>query len=324
MHPKFRLFAQKIDRQIERLIVFWRYVVVQTKRIKLPFFEGLSIYDVATFFWKGIYEGAVSTRAGSISFSFFMALFPALIFVFTLIPYIPIDGFQEEIFTILQDIMPPTSYELAESTIVDIVSIKRSDLLWITLITSLIFATNGTLSLISNFSITFHKIAFKGFWQQYVSAVVLTIALSILAMISIALLSLGESVFGWMALRGWLDQDFVWLLQISRTITLLFTILFAISLLYNFGPIKGKQWRFISPGSLLATTLVIVSSLAFGYYVDNFAQYNKLYGSIGTLLVIMLWIYINAIGLIIGFELNVSIAGVKYKQQAERDMFSKL
>jgi len=285
-------FLDKILERIKRLLLL---VVLQSRRIKLPLFEGLSLYDVLSFFFKGIYEGAVSTRAGSISFSFFMALFPAVIFLFTLIPYIPIDGFQEDIFDLLHDVMPPNSYELAESTIVDIVTIQRSDLLWITLISTLIFATNGTLSLISNFSTSFHKIAFKSFWGQYLSAIVLTIALSFLLLTSIALLSFGESFLDWMVTRGYLERIAADLLAIVRTVVLIFMILFSISLLYNYGPIKGK-------------------------HVSNFAQYNKLYGSIGTLLVIMLWIYINALGLIIGFELNASIAGVKLHKEEEKQL----
>ena len=318
---RFIAYLDGLIAQFKRLL---RYIVLQSKRLKLPLFEGLSLYDVLYFFFKGIYEGAVTTRAGSISFSFFMALFPGVIFLFTLIPYVPIDGFQQEIFELLHDIMPPNSYDLAESTIVDIVSIKRSDLLWITLVTTLIFATNGTLSLISNFSITFHNIEFKNFWGQYLSAIILTLVLSFLLLISLALLSLGETFFDWVVAKGYLERFSADILQIARTLVLLFTVLLSISLLYNYGPIKGKHWRLISPGSLLATFFIVLSSIAFGVYVTNFAQYNKLYGSIGTLLIIMLWIYINAIGLIIGFELNASIAGAKNKQAEEKELMSKL
>lgn len=307
-----------------KLLFVWKHFLIQNKKIKLPFLEGLSLYDVGKFFISGLYEGAVGTRAGSISFSFFMALFPAIIFLFTLIPFVPIDGFQQQIFELLREVLPPTSYELAESTINDILNIKRTDLLWITLITTIVFATNGTLSLLSNFSFTVHKIAFKNFWQQYVSALWLTIALSFLLIISVALVSLGQSFFDWVVMRGYLAPEAALLIQIGRTIVLLFTVLFAISLLFNFGPVKGKQWRFFSAGSIMATTLVIISSLAFSFYVTNFAQYNKLYGSIGTLLVLLLWIYINAIGLILGFELNMSIANAKSKMYEKQKMMAKL
>ena len=318
MKQVFQQIIRKIDQLIERVKRFFLLILAQSRRIRLPLFDGLSLYDVLSFFFKGIIEGAVSTRAGSISFSFFMALFPAVIFLFTLIPYIPIDGFQEDIFALLKAVMPPNSYELAESTIVDIVSIKRSDLLWITLLSTLIFATNGTLSLISNFSTSFHKINFRGFWGQYLSAIVLTIVLSFLLIISIALLGLGESFFDWLVTKGYLERFAADLFQIARTVFLVFIILLSISLLYNYGPIKGKHWRFLSPGNILATILIILSSLAFSYYVSNFGQYNKLYGSIGTLLVIMLWIYINAIGLIVGFELNASVAGAKLSQEEKQ------
>lgn len=309
---------RSIDALIEKIKPLFRLLVTQSKRLKLPFFEGLSLYDVTYFFFKGIYEGAITTRAGSISFSFFMALFPGIIFLFTLIPYVAGPGMQADIFALLKSVLPPTSYELAESTIVDIVSIKRGDLLWITLISTLIFSTNGTLSLITNFSSSFHKIEYKSFWQQYLSAIVLTVALSILLLVSLTLVSLGESFLNWVVSKGYIEQFAANILNVIRTLILLFTVLLSISLLYNYGPIKGRHWHLISPGSLLATTLTILSSLAFGVYVTNFAQYNKLYGSIGTLLVIMLWIYINAIGLIIGFELNASVAGAKSALEDEQ------
>ncbi len=143
----------------------------------------------------------------------------------------------------------------------------------------------------------------------------LTVALSILLFICIALLGLGETFFDWLVAHGYLERIAANLLAFVRTIVLVFMILLSISLLYNYGPMKSRHWRFLSPGSILATILVILSSLAFSFYVSNFAQYNKLYGSIGTLLVIMLWIYVNAIGLIIGFELNASIAQAKSQQK---------
>ena len=301
-----------------------KFIVLQSKRIKLPFFEGLSLYDVAYFFFKGLYEGAVSTRAGSISFSFFMALFPGIIFIFTLIPYVTGQNLQQEIFETLKTIMPPATYELAESTIVDIVSIKRGQLLWITMLGSLIFATNGTLSLISNFSISFHQIEFKNFWQQYLSAIILTLVMVVLMIFSVALLSFGDTALDWLVERQYIGKIAARVVDWGRSLVLLFTILLAISLLYNYGPVKGKHWRLISAGSILATIFIIVSSIAFGFYVTNFAQYNKLYGSIGTLLVILLWIYINAIGLIIGFELNASVTGAKNKQEEEQNLMSKL
>ena len=279
--------------------------------ITLPLFDGLSLYDVAIFFWKGIYEGAVTSRAASISFSFFLALFPGVIFVFTLIPFIPIDGFQHELFRLLRDVLPPNSFDAAYSTITDILTIKRGDLLGITVAAALFFATNGTLALIGNFGQTIHRLNVRGFWSQYLAAFWLTLALALLLIGGIAVLALGEV---WIPTLIPGDNG-IWLTALARWVVLLGLVLFAISLLFYYGPMRSAPWRFISPGALLATVLVWLTSYLFGIYVTDFSRYNQLYGSIGTLMIIQLWIYVNAIGLIIGFELNASMARAKNRDE---------
>ena len=284
-----------------------------TQTITLPLFDGLSLYDVAIFFWKGIYQGAVTSRAASISFSFFLALFPGVIFVFTLIPFIPIDGFQHELFRLLRDVLPPNSFDAAYSTITDILTIKRGDLLGITVSAALFFATNGTLALIGNFGQTVHRLNVRGFWSQYLAAFWLTLALALLLIGGIAVLALGEV---WIPTLAPGDNG-LWLTALARWVVLLGLVLFAISLLFYYGPMRAAPWRFISPGALLATVLVWLTSYLFGIYVTDFSRYNQLYGSIGTLIIIQLWIYVNAIGLIIGFELNASMARAKKDVHSE-------
>ena len=279
--------------------------------ITLPLFDGLSLYDVAIFFWKGIYEGAVTSRAASISFSFFLALFPGVIFVFTLIPFIPIEGFQHELFRLLRDVLPPNSFDAAYSTITDILTIKRGDLLGITVAAALFFATNGTLALIGNFGQTIHRLNVRGFWSQYLAAFWLTLALALLLIGGIAALALGEV---WIPTLIPGDNG-VWITALARWVVLLGLVLFAISLLFYYGPMRSAPWRFISPGALLATVLVWLTSYLFGIYVTDFSRYNQFYGSIGTLMIIQLWIYVNAIGLIIGFELNASMARAKNRDE---------
>ena len=279
--------------------------------ITLPLFDGLSLYDVAIFFWKGIYEGAVTSRAASISFSFFLALFPGVIFVFTLIPFIPIEGFQHELFRLLRDVLPPNSFDAAYSTITDILTIKRGDLLGITVAAALFFATNGTLALIGNFGQTIHRLNVRGFWSQYLAAFWLTLALALLLIGGIAVLALGEV---WIPTLIPGDNG-IWLTALARWVVLLGLVLFAISLLFYYGPMRSAPWRFISPGALLATVLVWLTSYLFGIYVTDFSRYNQFYGSIGTLMIIQLWIYVNAIGLIIGFELNASMARAKNRDE---------
>ncbi len=285
----------------------WRAVRTTAQNLRLPLFDGLSAYDVAVFFGKGIYEGSVTSRAASISFSFFLALFPGVIFLFTLIPFIPVDGFQSELFKLLRDVLPPNSFDAAYSTITDILTIKRGDLLSVTVIAAFFFATNGTLSLIGNFGQSIHRLNVRGFWSQYLAAFLLTLALSVLLITGITALTLSE-----VYLSEWIGGELgIWLAALSRWVVLLGLVLLSISLLFYFGPMRRAPWRFVSPGALLATLLVWLTSYLFGIYVTDFSRYNQLYGSIGTLMIIQLWIYVNAIGLIIGFELNASMAEAK-------------
>ena len=277
------------------------------QNVRLPLFDGLSAYDVAVFFWKGIYEGSVSSRAASISFSFFLALFPGVIFLFTLIPFIPVAGFQSELFKLLRDVLPPNSFDAAHTTITDILTIKRGDLLSVTVLAAFFFATNGTLSLIGNFGQSIHHLNVRGFWSQYLAAFLLTLALSALLIVGITVLTLSEVNLG-----EWVGGELgLWIAAATRWIVLLGLVLLSISLLFYFGPMRSAPWRFVSPGALLATLLVWLTSYLFGIYVTDFSQYNQLYGSIGTLMIIQLWLYVNAIGLIIGFELNASMAEAK-------------
>lgn len=286
---------------------FWRVLRTTAQNLRLPLFDGLSAYDVAVFFGKGIYEGAVTSRAASISFSFFLALFPGVIFLFTLIPFIPVEGFQSELFKLLRDVLPPNSFDAAYSTITDILTIKRGDLLGLTVVAAFFFATNGTLSLIGNFGQSVHRLNVRGFWSQYLAAFLLTLALSVLLILGITALTLSE-----VYVSEWLGGELgSWLAAACRWIVLLGLVLLSISLLFYFGPMRSAPWRFVSPGALLATLLVWLTSYLFGIYVTDFSRYNQLYGSIGTLMIIQLWIYVNAIGLIIGFELNASMAEAK-------------
>ena len=281
------------------------------KKIKVPFLHGLNVLDIAIFFKKGIWEGSVTSRAASISFSFFLALFPGIIFLFTLIPFIPIEGFQDQVFFLLKEVLPPTSFEAVESTINDILTIRRGNLLSVTIFATLVFATNGTLSLIGNFGLSIHKLNFRGFWSQYLAAFTLTITLALLIILGISLITISKSFLDQFIQESWMGLSVSTLLIWLRNIILLIVILLAISMLFYFGPMRSAPWRFISPGSLLATILIILSSTLFGTYITHFATYNQFYGSIGTLIIVQLWIYVNAIGLIIGFEFNASLAEAK-------------
>ncbi len=300
---------------MKSILKIWRSLSISfirwADKVPMPFLDGMTLWEVISVFIKSIFQGSLSSRAASLSFSFFMALFPGLLFFFTIIPYIPVDNLQEQIFILLKDILPPTSYEAALSTIEDIVNNPNSGLLSFGFIAAMLFATNGTNALLSSFGQTVHNLENVSFWKQYIYSFLLTLVFSVVFVISISALTLSESVLNYFVNKGLLNVDVATIILDSRWVLLLLILLLSTSFLYFLSPLRGKQWGFLSPGAYLATLLVIISSWLFGYYVENFSTYNKLYGSIGTLMVILLWIYLNAFVLLIGFELNMSISVAK-------------
>ncbi len=282
-----------------------------TKRVSLPGFEGYSVFEVSRFFARRLMESELQTDARSIAFSFFLALFPALIFLFTLIPYIPVDGFQSRLMLALQDVLPPTTFGEAQTTIEDIITRQRGGLLSIGFLFAIYVSSSGVLSIITVFNArSMHKS--PNMFKLRMKSIWLTLYLAVLTMLAIALLVFTEVAFFYLREKIELTSKApLLLLGIGKWILLIGLCFTAISSLYYFGTNKLSKWKFISAGSTLATILILGTSLAFNYFIANFSQYNKLYGSIGTLIVILIWMNFNCLQLIIGFELNSSIEEAK-------------
>jgi len=284
------------------------------QKIVFPGFEGLSLYKVSIFFYKGLLEGALTTRASSLAFNFFLAFFPSIIVLFTLIPFVPINGFQDQLFQLIMDIMPPSTYEATKSTVDDILNNQNGGLLSLTFILALYFSTNGVNAMISGFNATYHLTDKRTYLQLRLLSFVLTFILALLLVLTIAFLIFSQGFMDNLVQENYLQQYSADIILYGKWALLVLVLFISISILYYFGPADKKGWRFLSLGSIIATALSVCTSMAFSYYVNNFAQYNKLYGSIGTLLVILLWMYFNSIILLLGFELNASIISAKERQ----------
>ena len=300
-------------RKIVQLIVgsaIVSFIIKHSKKIVIPGFEKLPLYDVAGFFWNGIRKGALPMRASAVSFSFFLALFPSIIFIFTLIPYIPIVHFQDQLLDLLKNFMPGSAYEATRDTIEDIVKNQRGGLLSIGFISALYFSTNGFNALITAFNNTHHDIETRTFLLQQVISFFLVIISTLLMMIAITLIITSEIVLHKLFHKG---EFLFYFIQGGRWIILFALFYFLISFTFYLGPARKSGWKFFSAGSMFATVLSLLTSVGFAFYVNHFGTYNKLYGSIGTLLVVLLWIYFNFLVVLLGFDLNVSI------QKAKRD-----
>ncbi|MCB0395427.1 MAG: YihY/virulence factor BrkB family protein [Flavobacteriales bacterium] len=290
------------------------HILAISKRIVIPGFDKLPLYSVASFFISGLRKSSITTRASSMAFHFFLALFPAIIFFFTLIPYIPIADFQDQLMELLGSILPENVFDASRQTIEGIVNDKRGGLLSVGFLSMLYFATNGINSMIHNFNQTYHAVETRNFIQQRLVSIVLMLIMSTLILAAILIIILGKQVLQLMVDESWMKEQWTILLfEGGKWLIMIALYFFTISFIYFLGPAKRSRWRFISAGSTAATFFSILTSLGFAFFVNNFGQYNKLYGSLGTIIVMMLWIYFNSLILLIGFELNASIksAGTK-------------
>ncbi len=286
-----------------------------SSRLVLPGFDGMPLYDVAEFFVKGLRKGSLSMRAAAFSYNFFLALFPAIIFFFTIIPYIPVQGFQDSLLELMKNFIPKKAYDAVEETLFDIVKRPRGGLLSVGFIMALYFSTNGIHSLIEAFNQTHHSIETRNWMLIRLISILLVIIISTLLVMAIVLITIGPVVIDFLAAKNIITDNFVYyLIFIGKWLITLAMLFFAFSFLYYLAPARKSRYRFVSAGSTLATLLTAASSVGFNYYVNNLSRYNSLYGSIGTLIIVMIWIYFNAMIVLIGFELNVSIQNVKKRR----------
>jgi membrane protein len=277
-------------------------------KLVLPGFEGIPISQIITFVIKGFRKGVLVTRASSIAFNLLLALLPASIFLFTLIPFIPIPNFQQELIKLFENILPANAFNFLETTIIDIVTHKSRGLLLFMFIATVIFSTNGIHAVIHAFVVSAHSFKTRSWVNQRKISVVLLLIVIFMIATSGSLVIFGKFAVNRLVELHVIKRHFViYILIFLKWILIIMLLFLAISFLYYFAPVRKTGFKFFSPGSTLATFLFILTSLGFSAYVNNFGQYNKLYGSIGTLMVILMWLYLNSIAILIGFELNVSI-----------------
>lgn len=301
-HRTYKYF----DKQIRRLRIF-------ALRLILPGFNGAPIYHVLKFFFKGISKGAISTRAYSIAYQTFLASLPAVIFFFTLIPYIPIDNLKEGVLNVFESILPYSAFETIKTTLEDMF-VKRTGLQLFGLFIALMFSTNAINGIITAFNETYHTEETRTWLERRLLAALLVVIIVTLFIVAASLIIAGRYLLSKLLVMGILEINIIYyLLWIGKWLIFFAVMYFIIDFLYFFAPTKSSRLKFFSAGSTFASILAVLSTMIFDYFIDNFGQFNRLFGSIGTLIVIMLWIYFNALSLLIGYELNASIKNAHKK-----------
>lgn len=277
-----------------------------TYRVKLRAFGHLSLYRVLKIYSAGLINGTLAARAESVAYSFFMAVFPAVVFVFSIIPYIPIEGLQETLMQTIEEAMPPHTWETVGPTVNDIINIKRGGLLSISFLGVIFFTTNGVNGLIANFKTSYNKITMRPYFNQYFISLSLVLLLLLILVVTLAMIVITKIFWGYLDRQEFLGMEVTDIIAIAKYFLIGFSLLVCVSLIFHFGP-RLRRLPFFSPGAILSTLLILASSYVFAFYINHFSQYNKLYGSIGAVLIFMFWLFINAFLLLLGFELNAAI-----------------
>lgn len=290
------------------------------KAIKLPGFYGFSLYDLFEMYTIGIVKGALTSRAGSISFSFFMALFPFLLFILNLIPFvdmipfIQIENFDETFLNYLEVFLPSETQSFFTQIFEDIKNKPRGGLLSSVFLLSIFLSANGISAIFGSFEVSYHVTFSRNFFRQYLLSVALSVVIAILSL-AVVIVFFYFEFYILNNLGSLIESEIRWT-RIGQYAFFGTFIYIVVSLLYYFGTIEGRKIRFFSPGALMTVLMFFVTTYGFGVYIDNFSNYNQLYGSIGALLIFLLFIWINSNILLLGFELNATL--FRFKREPKR------
>ena len=315
--------SAEIEAKLDRIPII-KWLVALLKKVKLPAFEGLSLYDLFEMYILGIVQGALSARASSIAFSLFMALFPLLIFLVSLVPIIvPYasvgnENFDAQFLLFLESFLPTATGEYFGEIYQQIKNQKSGGVLSSAFFISIFLMANGVNAIFGGFENSYHINLTRNFLRQYAYALMVGLILSILIIIGAAAyvyfeFYIVDYLSEWAAkTRGYdLSENNIVGAQVGKILFFVILSYFTTAILYYFGTTEGKQAKFFSVGALMTTILFLLTSYLFGVYVEKFARYNELYGALGGLLILMVFIWLNSNILLLGFELNASLNSLR-------------
>ncbi|MGB1210397.1 membrane protein [Lacinutrix venerupis] len=319
-----QLKEQNIKEKLLKIPVL-NIIIKFLSKIKLPGFEGLSLYDLLELYVIGIAKGALTARASAIAYSFFTALFPFLLFIIIIIPSIPMDGFETDFLAFLESVLPPTTTDFFHENIFETLkgSNNNTGLLSTVLIVAVFLMANGVNALFSGFENSYHEQLTRNPFKQYFFAMGVALILSLLLILTVAVLGyfqiyVVDNTLAFFREYGYESRrktEF-WASIAQYAFFVIVTFL-ATATLYYLGTREGRKAKFFSVGAFFTTILIMLTSYLFGVYIENFSRYNELYGSIGALLILLFYLWLNANILLLGFELNMSIMNLKKQHSYE-------
>ncbi|MBI1223388.1 MAG: YihY family inner membrane protein [Bacteroidetes bacterium] len=292
----------------------------------VPGLDGVSWYQFLSFYLVRADREDIRMRASFMAFHFMLAIFPAIIFFFTLIAYLPFKEAHTDLLELVRRLMPQNAYKSLSETMEDILSKQRGGLLSLGFLAAVYFSTSAIDSMIRSFHKSLRIMDKRNFLKKKLYNVLLNLYFSFLLLLALVMITAGDAAFSWMRGHEFIGKELItYLGQGLNWLLVILLIQLVISSLYRFGPFNRSRWPFINPGSIASTLLILLMSFLLSLYVNQFNAYNKIYGSIGTLVVIMLWIYWNCVVTLIGFEFNIFLDQLRErKEQSRKQMDKKL
>lgn len=279
------------------------------RMVVVPGFDGMPLYDVLVYFIKGFTKGYLLDRAAGVVFKVFLAIFPAIMVLFTIIPYLPLEGVQTVLLDTISTFLPPGTYNRVAETIEEIISRQHKGLMSIGIIMAFYFSTSSIRAFFRSFDMGVNHLGKITWFKKQLYAIIVMLIFGVLLITSIVLIVIGQNILPWFFNKiHFYNKFIIFLINILRWLFIIFSLSVAIAVLYHFGNPKKNKFRLFTPGSIVFTALFILGTVGFNFYIANFSRYNVLYGSIGALIIFLLWMYLNCILILIGYELNASIA----------------
>lgn len=286
------------------------------KKVKLPGFEGFTLYDLTEMYVRGIVKGALTYRASAIAYSFFMAMFPFLLFILNLLPFVPIPNFQTDFLELIESLLPPKTVGLIDTVIKDILNNQRGGLLSSVFFVSIFLMANGISAIFDGFESSYHTNINRRLVKQYMVSIGVAIMLSLVLLLGVV----GFVYLQYLRIiQGDGEGSGIVGIQLAKAMFFILLSYIITATLYYFGTKDSKETPFFSPGALMTTVLLVITTLLFAFYIENIALYNELYGSIGGLLILLLYIWLNSNLLLLGFDLNAILRKLKHKIKKEKD-----
>jgi len=301
--------------KLERIIFTFppfNFFIKKSKKWILPGFEGVPLYEVIKFFRKQLGISGLTERASAISYNFIMSIPPTCLFLFTLIPNLPFvskKGIKTQLHGLIVDIVPAKTYNKGLINFVDsFINGSKIGLISFGFILLLFFASNAMMGVMRSFNRNYIGFEKRTGLQKRWIAIKLTVLLYSLLLVCLLLLVVQSSLLNFVGIKNASVKEVI---LYGKWIFIIALIFYSFAFIYKYAPSTLKRWSLVSPGAIIATFLSILSTIGFSAFVTSFGRFNVLYGSIGTIIVVMILVFINSLIILIGFEFNVSIKSLR-------------